>query len=76
MDLLEDRNRLLDLPKLSGYSSMSVSSLRDYIKSGALPSFKLRGKILVRISEFDAWIEGYRDKKIIGLVDTLLKGKK
>jgi hypothetical protein len=37
-----------------------VATLRDYIRSDALPCFKVKGKILVRKSEFDAWVERYR----------------
>ena len=51
-----------DLKGLSAYSCISVGSLRDYLKTG-LPYFKLKGKILVKRSEFDAWLERYRVNK-------------
>ena len=54
---LEDK--YFDLKGLSVYSAVSVGSLRDYVKTG-LPHFKLKGKILIRKSEFDAWLERYR----------------
>ena len=53
-------DQYLDLESLSAYSSLGVSTLRDYIKSAGLPHFKLRGKILIKKSEFDAWLEGFR----------------
>ena len=52
-----------DLKGLSAYSSMGVSTLRDYISRGDLPAFKVKGKVLIRRSEFDTWIEGKRIKK-------------
>ena len=55
---------------------MGVSTLREYIRSGDLPAFKLKGKILVRKSAFDKWIEGYRyeEKDLDGIADEILKG--
>ena len=53
-------DKYLDLNSLSEYSSLSVSTLRDYINSEGLPHFKVKGKILVKVSEFDTWIESYR----------------
>jgi hypothetical protein len=52
----------LSLKALSGYSSMSIRKLRDYLEDAAnpLPSYRPGGKILVRRSEFDAWIAAYR----------------
>ena len=55
-----DINRLLDLRGLSEYSSLGVPTLRDYLRSGGLPYFKLKGKILVRLSEFNAWMESFK----------------
>ena len=60
MDNLSDTDRLLDLKRLSRYSSLGVPTLRDYIRSDGLPCFKIRGKILIKQSEFDNWLERYR----------------
>jgi len=57
MSNLPDTDRLLDLKSLSKYSSLGVGTLRDYIRSGGLPHFKLKGKILVRLAEFNNWVE-------------------
>ena len=46
---------------------------------GGLPHFKLRGKILVRLSEFDQWIETFRvdtKQELNNLVDDVLTGLK
>jgi len=50
----------LDLKGLAEYSSLSVSGLRKYIRCRQLPHFNLGGKVLVRIDEFNRWIEQYR----------------
>lgn len=49
-----------DLRGLIDYSGIPKPTLRDYIKRDGLPCFKLRGKIVVKLSEFDQWIEKYR----------------
>src|SRR5262249_49906078 len=54
----------LDLRALAGYSSLSVRKLRDLLDDAhnPLPSYRVGGKLLVRRSEFDAWIAGYRNR--------------
>ena len=52
-------DRYLDLKGLATYSSLGVGTIRDYLKQG-LPAFKIKGKVLIRKSEFDEWIEGFR----------------
>ena len=74
-DLL-DTDRLFDLRSLSQHSCLGVPTLRDYIRSGGLPHFKLKGKILVRLSEFNRWLESYRvDTKsdLNNIVDDVLE---
>jgi hypothetical protein len=75
MGNLSDTDRLLDLKGLSEHSSLGVPTLRDYLRSGGLPYFKLKGKILVRLSEFDQWLESFRvdtKQKLNNLVDDVL----
>ena len=52
----------MDLQALSQYSSISVRKLRDLLKDPLrpLPCFRVDGKIVVRWSEFQRWMEAYR----------------
>ena len=54
------KDQFLDLKGLSMYSALGVSTLREYIRRGKLPAFKLKGKILIKRSEFDRYMEDYR----------------
>ena len=54
------KDQYFDLQSLSAYSSLSVSTLRDYIRLDGLPCFRVRGKILVRQNEFDRWMSNFR----------------
>ena len=70
------QDKYLDLQALAGYSSLKVSTLRGRIKADNLPCFKVRGKILVRRSEFDRWVEGFRfvkHQEINQVVDSVLE---
>jgi excisionase family DNA binding protein len=51
----------LSLKALASYSGLSVRRLRDLLSDPAhpLPHYKVGGKILVRRSSFDRWIEFY-----------------
>ena len=51
----------MDLKGLSGYSSIPVRTLRSYLDrlEHPLPCYRLGQKILVRISEFDHWMEHF-----------------
>jgi excisionase family DNA binding protein len=62
-------DRYLDLQKLSEYSSLAVPTLRDYIKRGTLPHYRLLGKIVIKKSEFDGWIQQFRVDKRDDLED-------
>ena len=50
----------LDLKKLSVYASLGVPTLRERLREGKLPFYKLRGKILVRKADFDEYMLRYR----------------
>ena len=69
-------DQYFDLKGLNIYSSMGISTLRDYIRSGDLPHFKLKGKILIKRSEFDKWLENFRTahakQNLNELVDEIL----
>ncbi len=72
----ELRDQYFDLRTLSAYSGLSVSSLRSYIRQDGLPHFRLKGKVLVRRSEFDRWMERFRcesGEDLNRIVDEVLK---
>jgi hypothetical protein len=52
----------LTLKALAGYAGMSVRKLRDLIGEPfyPVPHYRVGGKILVRVSEFDVWIKQHR----------------
>jgi hypothetical protein len=55
----------LSLRTLATYSGLSTRTLRRFVElplDEALPCYRLPGKVLVRRSEFDAWIERYRSR--------------
>ena len=69
------KDQYFDFRGLSTYSALGVGTLRDYVKTGGLPCFRLRGKILIKKSEFDEWIETFRlnrKKELNGIVDYVL----
>ena len=62
LSLVANLDPYLGLRALAGYSGMSVRWLRAQLEElqHPLPHYKLAGKILVRRSEYDAWILVYR----------------
>jgi len=73
------KDQYFDLRGLSVYSALGVSTLRDYIRSGKLPAFKVKGKVLIRKSEFDRWMEAQRINRkadIARIADEALKSLK
>jgi len=52
----------LDLQDLAQYSSCSVRWLRSRLtdQTAPLPHYRIRGKILVKVAEFDQWMKNYR----------------
>jgi len=55
----------LSLRALADYGGLSVRTLRAYLDlppDQALPCYRVNGKILVRRSEFDAWMEQYHSR--------------
>ena len=57
------KDQYFDLRGLSAYSSLGVPTIREHIKLRGLPAFKVKGKLLIKMSEFDKWMEGYRQNK-------------
>lgn len=69
----------LSLRALTSYSGLSVRKLREHLADAAhpLPHYRVGGKILVRRSEFDAWIAQYRqvgDADVERIVADVFKG--
>ena len=53
----------LSLRALAAYCGLSVRTLRTYLDrppQDALPCYRVGGKVLVRRSEFDRWLERFR----------------
>ena len=67
------KDQYFDLEGLSTYSALKVPTLREYIKERKLPAFKVKGKLLIRKSEFDSWLEKFRVKdKIEDIVNEVM----
>ena len=67
------KDQYFDLEGLSAYSALKVPTLREYIKERKLPAFKVKGKLLIRKSEFDSWLEKFRVKdKIEAIVNEVI----
>ena len=62
MDNPSDIDCYLGLKRLSECSDLAIPTLREHLKDirNPLPHFKVKGKILVKKSEFDQWIEPFR----------------
>ncbi len=59
------QDEYLTLAQLAAYSKLSDRQLRNYLglpPGQALPCFRPGRKILVRKSEFDAWLAQYRQR--------------
>lgn len=68
----------LTLKALASYSGIGVRKLREYLASAArpLPYYRVGGKILVRRSEFDAWMASHRKAHgadVAGIVNEVLQ---
>jgi len=65
----------LSLRALAEYSSLSVRTLRTFLErtppAQALPCYRLAGKVVVRRSDFDRFMEQYRAQGRPALVRTL-----
>lgn len=70
----------LDLRQLKRYAAVSERTLRTWIHQpiDPLPASRVGGKILVRRSVFDHWLEGHKLEPIdLGcIVDELIEGVK
>jgi len=70
------KDQYFDLRGLQAYSGMKVSLIREYIRRNGLPCFQIKGKIFIKQSEFDKWINQYRinrKKDINNIVNSVMK---
>ena len=71
MDALD---QYLSLRALAAYSGLSIRKLRDYLDlapADALPCYRVGGKILVKRSEFDAWMAQFQARGRPSLVQAI-----
>src|SRR5262249_23714666 len=69
----------LTLKALAAYSGIGLRKLYDFLSDPIhpLPHYRVGGKLLVRRSEFDAWIARYRQcgqANVDSIVDDVLRG--
>jgi hypothetical protein len=71
-------DKYFDLRGLAEYSSLAVPTLRDYLRGlDPIPHYKLKGKVLVKQSEFDRWLENFRvdasklEKVVVDVLNSL-----
>lgn len=81
MNVIIPLDPYLSLKALAVYSSLSVRTLRNYLQDPLhpLPCYRVGRKVLVRQSEFNRWIQQFRDvewSKITTMVDDLLQSIK
>lgn len=71
VNLTTDLDPWLSLKGLAGYSSLSRRTIQDLVNdpSDPLPSYRVGAKILVRKSEFDAWMARRRNAKALALAN-------
>jgi hypothetical protein len=76
--MTDDPSAYLSLRQLATYSGLSVRTLRGYVRRAVdpLPCYKLPGKVLVRRSEFDTWLQRYASAGVAGgaIVEAILNG--
>ncbi|MEO7862712.1 MAG: helix-turn-helix domain-containing protein [Nitrospirales bacterium] len=70
------RPTFLDLKTLAAYSSCSVRWLRDRLtdRTRPLPHYRVEGKILVKVEEFEQWMAQYRQDRSTDELDDVVAG--
>lgn len=71
---MPEQDPYLPLRALAQYSGLSVRTLREYLTDTIRPlvHFRVGGKILVRRSDFDAWVAQFRVSPAAVSVDTIV----
>ena len=68
----------LGLRALARYGGLSVRKLREYLRApvNPLPHYRVGGKVLVRVSDYDRWMLAFRaraDARIDVIVDEVVR---
>jgi excisionase family DNA binding protein len=53
-------DRLLTILALAQYICASTRTARRIIGSGEIPSYKVRGRLMVKFSDVEMWLEAHR----------------
>jgi hypothetical protein len=66
----------MGLRDLSAWSGIGLTKLREHIKCGDLPAFRIKGgSLLVKLDEFNQWMEQHRYQPDLNrLVDEVMEG--
>ena len=68
-------DRFLDLKHLVDYSGLGRSTLKKLIASGQIPAYAPTGKLLVKLSDYNAFVERHRVQafdKVAEIVDGVM----
>lgn len=65
----------MGLRDLSIWSGIGLTKLREHIKNGDLPAYRIKGgSFLVKLEEFNQWLEQYRyQPDLIRVVDEVME---
>lgn len=68
----------MGLKDLSSWAGIGLTKLREHIKSGDLPAYRIKGgSFLVKLEEFNQWLEQYRYKPDLDtIVSEVMEGMK
>jgi excisionase family DNA binding protein len=67
-------DRFMDLQEVAAYTRLSVRTLRRHLTGSTgspLRSYHVGGKVLLRKSELDAWIESHERRPSASVANTL-----
>ena len=57
---MEKTMKLIDLKTLANETSLSIFTLRKYIKKNKMPHYQVGNKYLVDPDEFDSWFQQFK----------------
>jgi excisionase family DNA binding protein len=73
-------DRYLSLRLLAEYSGLSLRTLRGFLAHpiAPLPHYRPGGKVLIKRSEFDAWMQQFAERgtpRVSEIVDDIFRGR-